>query len=554
MKAPSLKELRAEYKPRLPKIFQQLDQLSLSYDQAHDESELSEAKENFPEFSQQKPLSFISEDASNLGFDFSRALRVGVVLSGGQAAGGHNVILGLLSALEELNPSCRLFGFLNGPGGICKGESIEITSEYMKEYLNQGGFDMIGSGRTKIVTQKQMQEALDSVKQLGLDALVIIGGDDSNTNAMFLAHYFEQQKQATKVFGIPKTIDGDLRGEGIEMSFGFDTACKTYSEMIGNIMKDVLSAKKYYHFIRLMGRNASHITLECALQTAPNLALLSEEIYAKKLTLKDVVNQLVLLVERRASIGKNYGVVLIPEGIIEFIPEVKALVEELNDLMGLQEETLQNLTVDEKSELLLSKLSSESKACFSSLPKEIQKQLLLDRDPHGNVQVSKIETEKLLAEMVEQALMARKHVTKFGYQTHFFGYEGRSAYPSNFDCQYCFSLGYTAALLCYSSLTAYIVAIQGLSNDVEDWKPGAVPLISMMHKERRKGKIEFVINKALVDLKGPVFGHFKENRLSWEYDDAYTQPGPIQFFGPQSITDASNFTLALESTLKSFSL
>jgi diphosphate-dependent phosphofructokinase len=545
MKPLNLKELRSQYQPRLPLVFQDLSLLNLNFEDEDEDLILTEAKENFPDFAKQKKIKFTLEEQEKI--DLSKAINVGVVLSGGQASGGHNVILGLLEALKKLNKENRLFGFLNGPGGICKSETIEITKDVVKDYLNQGGFDLIGSGRTKIVTQKQMQEAVESVKKLELEALVVIGGDDSNTNAMFLAHYFKKQGQKTKVFGVPKTIDGDLRNEDIEMSFGFDTACKVYSDLIGNIMKDVLSAKKYYHFIRLMGRNASHITLECALQTHPNLTLLSEEIFSNRSTLKQVVQSIANLVEKRAEKNKNYGVILVPEGIIEFIPEVKALVEELNDLIGVNEEELKTASIEDKFEFLSFKLSLESKSCFLLLPKNIQEQMLFDRDPHGNVQVSKIETEKLLAQMVEKELLKRRLKGSFGYQTHFFGYEGRSGFPSNFDCQYCFSLGYTAAMLCYSPLTAYIATVKGLSGDVRDWQVGASPLISMMHRERRKGKVEFVINKALVNLKGPVFADLLKKRDEWELEDDYRQPGPIQFFGPESLTDCSNHTLSLES-------
>lgn len=466
-----------------------------------------------------------------------KPLKVGVVLSGGQASGGHNVIIGLYDALKKLNPESQLFGFLNGPSGIIKNKQRELKADELKAYRNTGGFNLLGSGRTKIETDEQFSASLHTVKELDLDGLVIIGGDDSNTNAALLAQYFNENKCKTTVVGVPKTIDGDLKNQYIEISFGFDTACKTYAEIVGNIMRDMISAKKYWYFIKLMGRSASHIALEVALQTRPNLVWISEEVAEKKRTLSDLVNELTDLIEKRSQSGKDYGVVLIPEGIIEFIPEVKQLIKELNELLASgkkdKADVVQNLT-------------KPSKSCFHQMPELVQAQLLFDRDAHGNVQVSKIETERLFITMVEQELKKRAFKGSFSAQPMFLGYEGRAGYPSHFDCNYCYSLGHVAALLINAKATGYICAVQHLTEPVEDWTIGGVPLVAMIHEEVRKGKKVPVIEKALVDLSGHVFAALKERRASWLTEDFYRFPGPIQFWGPPEITDATTLTLDYE--------
>lgn len=440
-------------------------------------------------------------------------LKVGVVLSGGQAAGGHNVICGLYRALKELNVASSLIGFLDGPKGIVENKYKTLDEAIIAKFLNSGGFDMIGSGRTKIETPEQFQKALEACK--GLDGLVIIGGDDSNTNAALLAEYFLSKGSKTTVVGVPKTIDGDLANEYIEIPFGFDTACKVYSEMIGNILKDTLSAKKYWYFIKLMGRSASHITLECGYQTHPNLTLIAEE----ETPLNTLIERITTLIETRAKLGKNYGVILIPEGLIEFIPELKSLVSALNK------------TQDPAS------LPSDLKALFFSLPESIQKQLTLDRDPHGNIQVSKIDTERFLIELVK----AKSNVD-FSSQPLFFGYEGRSAFPSPFDSEYCYALGTLAALLIAHKATGTIAAIQNLKKPVSEWTIAGVPLISLMHIEERKGEKKPVIAKKLVDLNGSLYKRFKELEASWH--DDYQSPGPIQYFGPQELVDRRTFTVS----------
>lgn len=479
---------------------------------------------------------------------------VGVVLSGGQAPGGHNVIAGLFDALKKLNRNSNLIGFLDGPKGILENKSIEITDALLTNYRNQGGFDLIGSGRTKIETPEQFQEAKKTAEAQNLDGLVIIGGDDSNTNAALLAEYFLSTGCKSHVIGVPKTIDGDLKNEYIETSFGFDTATKTYSDIIGNTLRDSLSAKKYYFFIKLMGRSASHVTLECALQTHPNLALIGEEVQEQKKTLMDLTHQIADMICDRAAQGKDYGVVLIPEGIIEFIPEFKELINELNNLLSPQQqhsgkiESLQS--PQEKVQYIGAQLKENSAKCFKSLPLEIQMQLLLDRDPHGNVQVSKIETERLFIDMVKKELKARKasgkYTGKFSPQPLFCGYEGRSCMPSNFDSQYCYALGHAAALLIESGATGYMACVRNLGGPVEDWTAAGIPLLAMMAMEKRHGKSKPVIQKALVDLNGQPFTLFKTNRDSWILQDDFRYPGPIQFFGPQSVTDSITKTLEKE--------
>ena len=481
-----------------------------------------------------------------------KSIRLGVVLSGGQAPGGHNVLAGLFDALKKANPKNKLIGFLGGPSGILENKWVDITAPLVDRYRNTGGFDMIQSGRTKIESPEQFSAAKQTLETNRLDALVVVGGDDSNTNAALLAEYFKAQGLAVSVVGVPKTIDGDLKNEDIEASFGFDTATKIYSEVVGNICRDVLSAQKYWHFVRLMGRSASHITLEVALKTQPNLALIGEEVLAKKMTLAQVVDQIAQAVARRAETKKNYGVVLIPEGLIEFIPEMKDLISGLNDTLAAQEPRLASVSsFDEKRSIVAGALSAPLAALLNSLPQGIQAQLMLDRDPHGNVQVSQIETEKLLVEMVKTRLAVLKaegtYAGKFAAITHFVGYEGRCGAPSNFDATYCYALGYNAAVLTLNGLSGYLSSVKNLTKPAAQWVPGGVPLTSMMNVERRKGKEKPVIQKALVRLDVPPFRAFEKMRDSLVLEDAYVYPGPIQYFGPSTVTDITTRTLQLES-------
>ena len=459
-------------------------------------------------------------------------LKVGVLFSGGQAAGGHNVVIGLFDALQKLGKENHLIGFLNGPKGLLENKSKPLNGELLASYRNQGGFDLLGSGRTKIETDEQFEAAAKTVQALKLDGLVIIGGDDSNTTAALLSEFFLSQKIPTQVIGIPKTIDGDLKNKYIEVSFGFDTAVKTFAEAVGSLSRDALSAKKYTFFVKLMGRTASHLTLATALKTHPNLALIGEEIKAKKLTLKQLTEQIADLVEKRASQGKEYGMVLIPEGVVEFIPEFALLLKELNALFGEQL----------SPEQAVAKLSAPSKSCYEALPKSIQEQLLLDRDSHGNVQVSKIETERLFISSVEEELKRRQFKGSFSPQPIFCGYEGRSCLPSNFDAQYCYALGFTAALLLQTGFTGTIAAIQNLAETPDKWIPLGVPLVTMLQLETRKGKSKPVIAKALVDLNTAPFTTFASQRDTWVLSDDYSNPGPIQFFGPTGLTDSNPFS------------
>ena len=479
------------------------------------------------------------------------ALTVGVILSGGQAPGGHNVIAGLYDGLKSLNPASKLYGFLKGPDGLIKGEQILLTDEIIDAYRNTGGFDMIGSGRTKLETEEHFKSAQKHCEELGIKSLVIIGGDDSNTNACLLAEYYKKNGIGINVIGCPKTIDGDLKNDCIETSFGFDTACRVYSELIGNIGRDANSAKKYWHFIKLMGRSASHIALECALQTQPNIAIISEEVAARKMTLKDLVENIAEVVAARADRGMNFGVALIPEGLSEFIPELKTLIASLNDLLAQEAETFNSLfDTSEKLQFISSRLSQDSSFVFSSLPREIQVQLCLDRDPHGNVQVSLIETEKMLAEMVRVRLNELKsagvYKGKFSAQTHFFGYEGRCAAPSNYDADYCYSLGYTAAALLGAGATGYMASVRNTTKPASEWVAGGIPITMMMNVERRHGQDKPVIQKALVKLDGAPFREFAAHRAEWAVETSYVYPGPIQYFGPSEVCDQVTKTLMLE--------
>lgn len=478
-------------------------------------------------------------------------LNVGVILSGGQAPGGHNVISGLFDGLKHLHPDSRLYGFLGGPSGLVNHKYILLTDEIIDEYRNTGGFDIIGSGRTKLEHKEQFDAGLEICRELNISAIVIIGGDDSNTNACVLAEYYRQINAGVQVIGCPKTIDGDLKNDIIETSFGFDTACKVYSELIGNIQRDANSAKKYWHFIRLMGRSASHIALECALQSQPNICIISEEVEAQNMTLNDVVEQIVKVVVERAKAGLNFGTVLIPEGLIEFIPAMRTLIQELNEILANNDEFIQLEGDDAKREYIKSALKPASCELYRSLPKAIAKQLTMDRDPHGNVQVSLIETEKLLIEMVGKRLAQLKaeglYIGKFATQHHFFGYEGRCAIPSNFDADYCYSLGRTAVCLIAAGKTGYMAIVRHLTNPAAEWIAGGVPITKMMNLERRNGELKPVIQKALVNLQGKPFRYFSEHREEWaDANTSYIYPGPIQYYGPTEVCNQPTRTLKLE--------
>ena len=486
----------------------------------------------------------------------SELRNVGVILSGGQAPGGHNVIAGLYDALKQANSMNKLYGFLGGPSGIIEGKYIEFTDSFIDEYRNTGGFDIIGSGRTKLETEEQFKSSLEVCKKLNLSAVVIIGGDDSNTNAALLAEWFVANNAGIQVIGCPKTIDGDLKNEQIEISFGFDTATKTYGELIGNILRDANSAKKYWHFVKIMGRSASHVAIEAALQTQPNITLISEEVEQKRMSLSSIIDYITDIVVRRSENGRNFGIAVIPEGLIEFIPELKSMIANLNDVMPLLEKDLKysNGSDAEKIVIIENTLSSDNASVFKSLPALIKSQLLMDRDPHGNVQVSKIETEKLLISMVEEKLALLKKEGKFNgkfsTQSHFFGYEGRCAFPSNFDADYCYSLGFNAFALINFGLTGYLSSVRNLTAPASQWIAGGVPLTMMMNMERRHGEMKPVIKKALVELDGPVFKKLEANREDWAMNDRYLFPGAIQYFGPSSVCDITTVTLALESGAK----
>jgi pyrophosphate--fructose-6-phosphate 1-phosphotransferase len=495
-----------------------------------------------------KPLAVFTK-GKNPGI--GKALKVGVILSGGQAPGGHNVIAGLYDGLKKGNPASALYGFLGGPAGLIENKYLEITGERIDTYRNTGGFDIIGSGRTKIESPEQFAASLETVKKLGLNALVIIGGDDSNTNAALLAEYFLDKGTGIQVVGCPKTIDGDLKNEHIEASFGFDTACKTYAELIGNIERDACSAKKYWHFIRLMGRAASHIALECALQTRPTVCLISEEVEAKKISLNQIVDQICASVVKRAENKENFGVVLIPEGLVEFIPEMKKLIGALNDAMGTGGEEFAALSSFIDQLYWLSRVIPEdSYKLLQSLPPEIASQLLMDRDPHGNVLVSQIETEKLIIGMVEKRLEKLKeeeiYKGKFHALGHFFGYEGRCAFPSNFDADYCYVLGFSAFALIASGLTGYLSSVKNLTAPAAEWKAGGVPLTMMMNMEQRQGTKKPVIKKALVELDGGPFKAFDSMRDMWAVKTCFLFPGAIQYYGPPEVCDQPTKTLQLE--------
>ena len=477
-------------------------------------------------------------------------INVGVILSGGQAPGGHNVISGLFDGIKSINKDSRLFGFLLGPGGFVDHKYMELTGKIIDEYRNTGGFDIIGSGRTKLEKVEQFDKGLEILKELNIKALVIIGGDDSNTNAAVLAEYYKKINAGVQVIGCPKTIDGDLKNDVIEVSFGFDTACKVYSEVIGNIQRDCNSAKKYWHFIKLMGRSASHIALECALQVQPNVCIVSEEVEAKNMTLNDVVDYIAKIVAARAADGNNFGTVLIPEGLIEFIPAMKALITELNDLLAAKGAEFAAIAKDAQRQWVIDQLSADNAKVYASLPEGVARQLTLDRDPHGNVQVSLIETEKLLSEMVGACLKemaaAGKYNGKFSALHHFFGYEGRCADPTNFDADYCYALGFNAAQLVKAGVTGYMSSIRNLTKPSVQWIAGGIPITMMMNMERRNGEMKPVIQKALVKLDGGPFKKFAEKREKWAKETCYVYPGPIQYFGPAEVCDLPPKTLVYE--------
>lgn len=482
-------------------------------------------------------------------------LNVGVILSGGQAPGGHNVIAGIYDGVKRLHPDGKLYGFILGPAGLINHEYTELTGDIIDEYRNTGGFDIIGSGRTKLETREQFDKGLEILKKLNIKALVIIGGDDSNTNASVLAEYYAAINAGVQVIGCPKTIDGDLKNEQIETSFGFDTACKVYSELIGNIQRDCNSARKYWHFIKVMGRSASHIALECALQTHPNVCIVSEEVAAKEQSLDDIIDYIAGVIAERAKQGFNFGTVIIPEGLIEFIPAMKNLISELNDFLAHNQEEFDLVRRSGKRDYIISKLSQENADIYASLPETVARQLTLDRDPHGNVQVSLIETEKLLAEMVKKRLdqwvKEGRYNGKFASITHFFGYEGRCAAPSNYDADYCYSLGYTASMLIAAGKTGYMSSVRNTTGPVAEWIAGGIPITMMMNMERRHGEMKPVIQKALVELEGAPFRYFESQRDKWAIETDYVYPGPIQYFGPSEVCDEPSKTLQLEKKAKS---
>ena len=542
---------RLKYQPKLPSSLAEginsLEMVEGSATQSvRDQEQIQELFKN----TYGKPVVTFKHTASS---NSSEVRNVGVILSGGQAPGGHNVIAGLYDALKQANSANKLYGFLGGPSGIIEGKYVEFDDKFMDAYRNTGGFDIIGSGRTKLETEEQFEKSLAVCRKLNISAVVIIGGDDSNTNAALLAEWFVKNNTGIQVIGCPKTIDGDLKNDQIEISFGFDTATKTYAELIGNIERDANSAKKYWHFVKIMGRSASHVALEAALQTQPNITLISEEVEEKKMSLESIINYMCDIIVRRANMGKNFGIAVIPEGLIEFIPEMKSMISNLNDIMAALEndsEFVNATTIRDKFDIVENRLEANNAKVYASLPVLIKGQLLADRDPHGNVQVSKIETEKLLIEMVSTRLDELKSqgefIGKFNAQSHFFGYEGRCAFPSNFDADYCYSLGFNAFALINFGLTGYLSSVRNLTAPASEWIAGGIPLTMMMNMEKRHGEMKPVIQKALVKLDGPVFKQLEENREDWALNDRYLFPGAIQYFGPSCVCDVTTCTLQLE--------
>ena len=544
MKKSPLQIARASYQPKLPAALK--GNVVLNEGAATQSvADQADIKKLFPNTYGMPTIQFVAGEAKK--YD---AVNVGVILSGGQAPGGHNVISGLFDGLKKMNPNSKLYGFLGGPSGLVDHKYVELTADIIDEYRNTGGFDIIGSGRTKLEEVEQFDKGIEICNKLGIKAIVIIGGDDSNTNACVLAEYYLKKKCGIQVIGCPKTIDGDLKNEMIETSFGFDTATKVYAEVIGNIQRDANSAKKYWHFIKLMGRSASHVTLECALKTQPNITLIGEEVEAKNQSLDDIVTYIAQAVANRAAKGLNFGIVLVPEGLIEFIPAIKKLIAELNDMLAANQAEFDKVADDAKIDYVVKHLSKENAAIFESLPVSVSRQLALERDPHGNVQVSLIETEQLLAEMVGKKLAewkkAGKFAGKFATQHHFFGYEGRCAAPSNFDADYCYSLGYTASMLIGAGKTGYMSSVRNTTEPADKWISGGIPITAMMNMEKRNGKMKPVIQKALVKLDGGPFKYFASKRDEWAINTDFVYPGPIQYFGPTEVCDQPTHTLLLE--------
>lgn len=544
MEKSALQIARAAYQPKLPKALQGAVKVKEGAPtQSVDNQE--EIKKLFPNTYGMPVVEFVPSDEAN-----TKKINVGVILSGGQAPGGHNVITGLFDQLKKLNPDNRLYGFILGPGGLVDHNYKELTKEVIDEYRNTGGFDMIGSGRTKLEEEDQFEKGIEIIRELDIKAIVIIGGDDSNTNACVLAEYYAAKKYGVQVIGCPKTIDGDLKNTQIETSFGFDTATKTYSELIGNIERDCNSARKYWHFIKVMGRSASHIALECALQCQPNVCLVSEEVESKDMTLNQIVENLCEVIARRAEDGNNFGTVIVPEGLIEFIPAIGRLIQELNDLLAAHGDEYKDLDKDAQREYIMAHLSAENADTFATLPEGVASQLSLDRDPHGNVQVSLIETEKLLSDMCEAKLAQwkdeGKYTGKFSALHHFFGYEGRCAIPSNFDADYCYALGSSAVQLIANGKTGYMAIVKNTTAPADEWIAGGVPITMMMNMERRNGEMKPVIRKALVELDGEPFKAFVAMRDEWARKTCYVYPGPIQYWGPTEVCDKPTMTLALE--------
>ena len=542
---------RLKYQPKLPSsLANGINNLEMAEGSATQSVRDQEQIQNLFKNTYGKPVVTFKTSSSS---KTSEVRNVGVILSGGQAPGGHNVIAGLYDALKQANSANKLYGFLGGPSGIIDGKYVEFDDKFIDAYRNTGGFDIIGSGRTKLETEEQFQKSWEVCKKLNISAVVIIGGDDSNTNAALLAEWFVKNNAGIQVIGCPKTIDGDLKNEQIEISFGFDTATKTYAELIGNIQRDANSAKKYWHFIKIMGRSASHVALEAALQTQPNITLISEEVEEKKMSLENIINYMCDIIVRRADMGKNFGIAIIPEGLIEFIPEMKSMISNLNDIMASLEndpDFVNATTIRDKFDIVENRLDPANAKVYNSLPALIKGQLLADRDPHGNVQVSKIETEKLLIEMISTRLDELKsqgdYIGKFNPQSHFFGYEGRCAFPSNFDADYCYSLGFNAFALINFGLTGYLSSVRNLTAPASEWIAGGVPLTMMMNMEKRHGEMKPVIQKALVKLNGPVFKQLEQNREDWAMNDRYLFPGAIQYFGPSCVCDVTTCTLQLE--------
>ncbi len=542
---------RLKYQPKLPATLALgINSLEVAEGEATQSVRDQEQIQNLFKNTYGKPVVTFK---NSISMSVSQPKNVGVILSGGQAPGGHNVIAGLYDALKQANSSNKLYGFLGGPSGIIDGKYVEFSDEFIDQYRNTGGFDIIGSGRTKLETEEQFQKSLEVCKKLNISAVVIIGGDDSNTNAALLAEWFVKNNTGIQVIGCPKTIDGDLKNDQIEISFGFDTATKTYAELIGNIQRDANSAKKYWHFIKIMGRSASHVALEAALQTQPNITLISEEVEERKMSLESIINYMSEVIVKRSNSGKNFGIAIIPEGLIEFIPEMKSMIANLNDIMAALENDpsfVNATTIREKFDIVENRLDSANAKVYSSLPVLIKEQLLADRDPHGNVQVSKIETEKLLIEMISTRLDELKSqgdfIGKFSAQSHFFGYEGRCAFPSNFDADYCYSLGFNAFALINFGLTGYLSSVRNLTQPADKWIAGGIPLTMMMNMERRHGEMKPVIQKALVRLDGPVFKQLEEHREDWAMNDRYLFPGAVQYFGPSCVCDVTTCTLQLE--------